>query len=307
MIALQESSRSWLFFQEINDIEWRRACLKPARSRSFFLMFELPKEHGECFWTREGCRWHETVKSPKILKKEEGLLSSKVIRKGVWAWVCAEGGRGALLPCSAVISCGLAWLIELSTDQWWSPLKTQHPRKGKGCVSLCSSGRWCQVSTEMAHVHPALPVPISLSLPKVLPGFNRAFPEHLNLFSFIFVAAVEAHLGYFPWNVGLSASYQGRKAGEGWRLLLHVACRGLFACCTEDEVCHHVLFRSHFSLQHCLFSSVAVLLWQCIFKKLIKIPFRRTAFRSRQLELEWPRGGHSASVASAAPHDLGQK
>lgn len=50
----------------------------------------------------------------------------------------------------------------------------------------------------MARVHPALPVPISLSLPKMLPGFDRACPEHLNLFSFIFVAAVEAHLSYFP-------------------------------------------------------------------------------------------------------------
>lgn len=68
------------------------------------------------------------------------------------------------------------------------------------------------MSAEMAHVHPALPVPISLSLPKVLPGFNKAFPEHLNLFSFIFVAAVEVEFGLFSVKCRLECQLSGKES-----------------------------------------------------------------------------------------------
>lgn len=179
-IALQESSRSWFFFQEI---EWRRVYLKPDRSRSFFLIFELPKQHWECVWTREGCRLHETVKSLKILKKEEGLLSSKVIRKGVWAWVCAVGGRGALLQCSEAMGWHQSWSGLAYWAQNWSvmiPFENTTPKEGKGLHLVMLLGEVMPSERRDGSCPSCTPCPHLLA--KVLLGFDRAFPECLILF-----------------------------------------------------------------------------------------------------------------------------
>lgn len=74
------------------------------------------------------------------------------------------------------------------------------------------------------------------------------------------------------------------KRGGGERAGGFISCCSQAAVCTllRKGVCHRILFTSHFSLQHCLFSSAAVFLWKFIFKTTNKIAFscfRKSAFR----------------------------
>lgn len=153
-----------------------------------------------------------------------------------WVWGWEAGGRALL--CSEVMERDRSWSGLAYWTQNWSTI-TSDNKKPQGLCDTVFLGS--VVSSKSAEGGSCASPWLYSKHCQALRALYQSIQFNLSLQ--LQLALVVSSETRTAWQL------PGReRRREGWRLHLYVARRELFAYCTENEVCHHILFTTDFSL-----------------------------------------------------------